>query len=524
METISTPSTPQRAYGKAQQEHGLENKAPIASNKGFLDSSPISSKFYDRDDAPPTPIRTPMKDAANLPSSSLMATSPLVKQEPSPYQYTTSPNTASGHPLVLGSFTDNVTVGRCSAATYQVGRRNRLLSRIHLSIAWNEASNLFELTVLGLNGLKVDDQPCSQKEIVSLHDGSVIDIVGEVVRFQAPEHQAEKKHSDDFDIHTPLHSDLSLLESDSPQPESRNVLQHQGSKALSERLLAVVAESKHNETILSEESEVEQVKIEDEEPLKEEPEEECHKQENTNVNNEKSESLAEPVPEAKDLTQHEEIPHSVTEEDVSSKVEFEANEEIEVAESEPEQEITESKSHEVEPLSKDVNYAELIIEALVFSRKSSMPISDIYARIMATHPTYKAQSQPSWLDTISNVLKDNEFFGQITRKGKTADGTPKENLYYYRSDKDPVEWRQATYTQVGRSARKCTLQDKQYFWKIPPKLGRNRSSYVPPPAQSQDGKRSRNKQDDEDESSNKRLKKKKSEDDDVLTKENVQDK
>jgi hypothetical protein len=153
-----------------------------------------------------------------------------------------------------------------------------------------------------------------------------------------------------------------------------------------------------------------------------------------------------------------------------------------------------------------------------------MPISDIYTRIMTTHPTYKAQSQSLWLETISIVLKDNEFFGQITRKGKTADGTPKENLYYYRSDKDPVEWRQATYTQVGRSARKCTLQDKQYFWKIPPKLGRNRSSYVPPPAQSQDSKRSRNKQDDEEESSNKRLKKKKSEDDDQVLKENVQDK
>lgn len=337
---------------------------PIALNKGFLDSSPISSKYYDRDDAPLTPIRTPMKNAANLPSSSLMATSPLVKQEPSPCQYTASPNTASGYPLVVGSYTDNITVGRCSAATYQVGRRNRLLSRIHLSIAWNENSNQFELTVLGLNGLKVDDRACSQKEIVPLQDDSIIDIVGEVVRFQAPEHQVEEKHSDDFDLHTPLHSDLSLLESDSPQPESRSVLQHQGSNALSERLLAVVAESKQNETVASEESAEEQVKIEVEEPLREEPEAEFHNQEDTNDNNEKFESLPAPEPEVKALTQHEEITHIVTEEDVSSKVECEVNEEIEVAESETEQQITEPQSQEVEPLSKDVNYAELIIEAL----------------------------------------------------------------------------------------------------------------------------------------------------------------
>lgn len=80
------------------------------------------------------------------------------------------------------------------------------------------------------------------------------------------------------------------------------------------------------------------------------------------------------------------------------------------------------------------------------------------------------------------MLKEKPFFGEIVRKGKTADGSPKENLYYYNSEADPVEWRRAEYTHVGRSARKCTLQDKQYFWKIPPKLGRNRHSYVPPPS------------------------------------------
>jgi hypothetical protein len=383
MDTISAPSTPQRTYGKTQQEQSLENKgrschhchghatlsltryillAPIALNKGFLDSSPISSKIYDRDDAPLTPIRTPLKDAVNLPSSSLMATSPLVKQETSPCQYAASPNISSSHPLVIGSFTDSVTVGRCSAATYQVARRNRLLSRIHLSIAWNETTDQFELTVLGLNGLKVDDKPCSQKEVVSLHDGSIIDIVGEVVQFQTPEPQAEEKDSDEYDIHTPIHSDLSLLENDSPLPESRNVMHHQGSKALSERLLAVVAESKQSEPALSEESAEEHVKLEDEQPLKKESEEELHNQNDTIDNTAKPDYLAEQEPEAKALPQQQEISHPTTEDQPESKHDSEVNEEIEVAE--PEQELPESKPQEVEPLSKDVNYAELIIEAL----------------------------------------------------------------------------------------------------------------------------------------------------------------
>lgn len=111
-----------------------------------------------------------------------------------------------------------------------------------------------------------------------------------------------------------------------------------------------------------------------------------------------------------------------------------------------------------------------------------MPISDIYTRILKANPTYAKQPREVWIERIRSVLKEKPFFGEIKRKGKTADGSPVENLYYYNSDLDPVEWRRATYTQVGRSARKCTLKDKQYFWKIPPKLGRHRSSYIPPSA------------------------------------------
>ncbi|GAA5807257.1 hypothetical protein MFLAVUS_000613 [Mucor flavus] len=120
-----------------------------------------------------------------------------------------------------------------------------------------------------------------------------------------------------------------------------------------------------------------------------------------------------------------------------------------------------------------------------------MPISDICSRILKANPAYAKQPRALWIERIHTVLKEKPFFGEIQRKGKTADGSPTENLYYYNSELDPVEWRRATYTQVGRSARKCTLKDKQYFWKIPPKLGRHRSSYIPAPATSNDSKRQR---------------------------------
>jgi hypothetical protein len=120
-----------------------------------------------------------------------------------------------------------------------------------------------------------------------------------------------------------------------------------------------------------------------------------------------------------------------------------------------------------------------------------MPISDICSRILKANPAYAKQPRELWIERIRTVLKEKPFFGEIQRKGKTADGSPTENLYYYNSELDPVEWRRSTYTQVGRSARKCTLKDKQYFWKIPPKLGRHRSAYIPPPATNSDMKRQR---------------------------------
>lgn len=141
-------------------------------------------------------------------------------------------------------------------------------------------------------------------------------------------------------------------------------------------------------------------------------------------------------------------------------------------------------------------YTNYIFTYIVFSRTSSMPISDICSRILKANPVYAKQPRALWIERIRAVLKERPFFGEIERKGKTADGSPVENLYYYNSELDPVEWRRATYTQVGRSARKCTLKDKQYFWKIPPKLGRHRSSYIPPPA-SNDLKRQRSHQQQE---------------------------
>ncbi|CDS08065.1 hypothetical protein LRAMOSA02014 [Lichtheimia ramosa] len=131
----------------------------------------------------------------------------------------------------------------------------------------------------------------------------------------------------------------------------------------------------------------------------------------------------------------------------------------------------------------NMDHVHQIIRALVFSRKSSMSPSDICSRILSERSRHKGNksdaSSLQWMERIQAALKTEPFFGEIVRKGKTADGSPKENLYYYNSEVDPVEWRRKEYTRVGRSARKCTLQDKQYFWRIP-KLARNHQNHTSP--------------------------------------------
>ncbi|KAI7879388.1 hypothetical protein K492DRAFT_148390 [Lichtheimia hyalospora FSU 10163] len=330
-------------------------------------------------------------------------------------------------PIILLGGTEPITIGRGSDATIKIGKRNRQISRIHARIEFKLETNRYEFVVVGLNGAMVDNVIYRQHERIVLEDGAHINILGSKITFMYP--------------------DLGMV-----LPNNNKELQH---RPLSPPPFE--EEKQHVEEPVKEENHVVQ---EEPMPLTNKPEniESTHVVEQNIVdviNTTSSPSLSTEVK----MDQEQEKPQ------LSEKRKVEQVQE-------------EDKENEDD----GIDFAEIIIDALVFSRKSSMPISDICSRIMSTHPMYRSQPREMWKERIQKVLKEKPFFGEIVRKGKTADGSPKENLYYYNSEADPVEWRRAEYTHVGRSARKCTLQDKQYFWKIPPKLGRNRHSYVPPPS------------------------------------------
>ncbi|KAI8372880.1 uncharacterized protein BYT42DRAFT_616082 [Radiomyces spectabilis] len=448
--------------------------------------------------------------------------------------------------IIVGSRHRAITLGRGGAATVKIGKRNRQISRIHVSIEYQEENDAFQLRVLGLNGITVDNKSYAQHQYAPLVDNSLIDVLGELVTFRVPvrplrlleeidKAQTAKQQPDmtewsDFGIDKPMMVKEEPAALDSPAQEPPIEKGDPLADTLDEQALAPVDEvmpshqtqvkqeqpnlTSQPERHLQPQQEREQEPEEyGSEPVAEtiqttimEKEEEPAVEDHVQVNEKSMDvvnadsipfDMSDLMPEySEPLTPSEEVLSSqlesamddepaesdVKEEDISIGGDNETSAETQVKTEEESQ----VKSEEIDVC----DYTQVIIDALVFSRTSSMPVSDICSRILTANPSFK-ESRQVWNARISKVLKETPFFGEIVRKGKTADGSPKENLYYYNSERDPVEWRRATYTQIGRSARKCTLQDKQYFWKIPPKLGRHRHAYVPPPAKVQGEKRSK---------------------------------
>ncbi|KAI9245844.1 hypothetical protein BDA99DRAFT_447633 [Phascolomyces articulosus] len=367
-------------------------------------------------------------------------------------------------PILLVGGCEDITIGRGGNATIKIGKRNRQISRIHARIEYEAETHQYYFHVLGLNGAMVDHVLYRQHDRILLKDDALIDILGSRITFMCPEDS----------VMAPIHRrQQAPVTPPSPQLEVVDDLEQQQQQQQQQQLASPV-----------------------------------------NVDDEDREIIVASPIEYIESPSHQllEEPVQVVDEPIKAKLEQKQvdDEEEEFALDSQEQPLSPEPKDQIKEEEESnelgVDYAEVIIDALVFSRKSSMPISDICSRIMTTNPMYKSQSRQVWIEKIQKVLKEKPFFGEIVRKGKTADGSPKENLYYYNSQEDPVEWRRAEYTHVGRSARKCTLQDKQYFWKIPPKLGRNRNAYVPPPAKAYEKRKGGAMDENNGSSGNKKLK------------------
>ncbi|KAF9941977.1 hypothetical protein BGZ65_000078 [Modicella reniformis] len=128
-----------------------------------------------------------------------------------------------------------------------------------------------------------------------------------------------------------------------------------------------------------------------------------------------------------------------------------------------------------------MDYTEMIIDTLVFARKKkSMTLSELFDDMIASQPSLTETQKPEEIkEQMLQCLSAARCVGKITRRGKDANNKPLENQWYYIPECDHNVMRKLTRQEVMPSARKCTLKDKQYFFKMPPKLPYHRKSTSP---------------------------------------------
>ncbi|KAG0355198.1 hypothetical protein BG005_005883 [Podila minutissima] len=169
------------------------------------------------------------------------------------------------------------------------------------------------------------------------------------------------------------------------------------------------------------------------------------------------------------------------------------------------------------PKKAPVDYTEMIIDTLVFARKKkSMTLTELYEEMIVSQPSLMAEQDPVEIkEQMLQCLSAARCVDKITRKGKDAYNKPLEDQWYYIPERDHNLMRKHTRQEVMPSARKCTLKDKQYFFKMPPKLPYHRKSaspYAVKPSRRKetikdDGKESSSDQDDEEDEPSSRKRK-----------------
>jgi hypothetical protein len=128
---------------------------------------------------------------------------------------------------IVGSHERSITLGRGGSSTIKIGRRNRQISRTHVSISFN--NDKFELIVVGLNGACVDGNQVAQHDVVTLENDSFIDILGDHFYFKVPPPPLHFSAVEEVQGKKPVSVNKDILRELSPDAKERQqqVLQEQ---------------------------------------------------------------------------------------------------------------------------------------------------------------------------------------------------------------------------------------------------------------------------------------------------------
>ncbi|CEP15618.1 hypothetical protein [Parasitella parasitica] len=319
-------------------------------------------------------------------------------------------------PVVLrGSKTCKTTIGRGHDATVKIGKANKRVSREHVVIEHKPQMDGFELTILSPNGALIDHIIFVEGEHVPVVDGTTIEILGTKIIFQAPDDNHLAENMEDV-IETPSEASLTTSLSIAAQAETKQVQRGKVDK----RCKSSRQKKDDEETVIS---------ITTTEPA--------------GISIPNVESITTSTASKKNRKNHKKSALNHIIKSTTSKL----------------------KSTALNIIKRPTTLEDEIIQVLVCTRKSTMTCADIARRLQGQH-----------IQNVFEALSGSAMIGRVERLGKTADGSPKEDLYYYRPELDPDQERQRRYLDIGKSARKCTMKDTQYFFRIPPKLPNHKIS------------------------------------------------
>ncbi|KAK9764689.1 hypothetical protein K7432_007620 [Basidiobolus ranarum] len=369
--------------------------------------------------------------------------------------------------VIVGSYTSVITMGRGRSATINLGGSNKKVSRKHAVIYWEETTGTFTLNVTGANGLHIDGTLYKENRSKKLSSGNIIDVAGMKYRFQVP--HLEYLPSPPFG---------------SPAPGTEAEQSTKGS-CVDKNLFKVTTQT-NTENLLNVDKRTEK----------------SQSKSVSEPDNQRSKAFRNISPASSICNSSFKSSDSLIDGSSDSELSFDSSDMESSEDSEPSRV---SNKHTAPKCRKrgreeiylqpeiDPNQNELInniVAAIVFTGKHMLSASEIYSAILTDHSTFLEKYQFQELDVV-RCLHQYPFFGHVVRKGKDAGGKPLADLWHYTVNNDPDPERRDTYQPLVKGTRSCTLKDKQYYFKPPPKVPSIKYSTQLPPSGKKRSKRSK---------------------------------
>ncbi|KAI9308416.1 hypothetical protein BJ944DRAFT_260279 [Cunninghamella echinulata] len=365
---------------------------------------------------------------------------------------------ASSHTssIVLhGSKKSKITIGRGHKNGVLVGRNNPRMSRQHLVIEHKPHTG-FILTVQSPNGALVDHIMFTAGEHVPLVKGTLIEVLGTSLIFageqeEQPQHEKEKEGNESDQCSTSTSSSTT----DTTTAITISVHEKEGKK----------------ENNITNESNLSSIKIFSP-PASSTT---AINNNNNNHSNHNNNNLMDTTNTTKlSIATTPNQPSSPSSPSSSSSSNLASSSTL-LSSASSSSSSTSSESTLISNSPIELDFSDTLIRLLATSRKTSMTISEICKQLKRER------------NQVNDLVDTVECIGCIERKGNTADGKPKEHLYYYQPELDKNDTRRNQLSQLKKGARKCALKDTQYYFKIPPKLPSHRTKASSLDQQNNDG-------------------------------------